>query len=454
MSKAFCRMLIEHRWGLLYGHTIAWLYKGRGASSLHSHAKRGNEQRAAPRLWLRVSILLLLVVLLLGGCFRRTQTTNMTFDLKELLPAEWTSVGAVREINIDDDPAAERLVFFSYDKSPQTGAGPIGALIYDLHEDKSIITTSGEPVANQSSSSLVRYQVLPSYWQGAGQGFIAEPGQASNLQVNTVTYETTDANAVPVSRKELVVRGGDSYLTFMWWKGTVDGYGVTQLFAPGGFRGIDWTDWARLPTPITQITGLYPLHDRSLLCRKVTYDRADVAPINLASLGGENIQYRQDIHYTASNRGLDFCDGAPAHPFYAEGVVLAYLLDIKNRAALLDTPLQGSSEITRMQSIINPDRLILVDDVRGVQAIPVTRPDALAPGASIETNVCAKIIAWTDTAATAYAPQWLLFTLRHQLSQPDTAAVDQLVITNVSQLAPPADGSEIACTQVLQNFTQ
>jgi len=399
-----------------------------------------------------VNIILILPVLLLGGCFRRTQPINMTFDLKELLPAQWTTVGTVQEINIDNDPAVERLVFFSYDKSPQTGVGPIGALIYDLHEDKSIITTAGEPVANQSSSSLVRYQVLPSYWQGAGQGFIAEASQAATIQNYTVSYETTDANATAVSRKELIVRGGDSYLTFIWWKGTVDGYGVTQLFAPGGFRGIDWPTWTRTPTPITQITGLYPLHDRNLLCRKVTYDRADIAPMNLAPADGENIQYRQDIHYTSSNRGLDFCDGAPAYPFYSEGVVLAYLLDAKNRTNLLDPPLQSTAEITRLQSIFSPEQLVLVDDLRGALDIPISRPDALAPGASIETKVCAKIITWTDATLAQFEPRWLLFTLRHQLSKPDTAAIDQLVIANVNLLPAPTDGAVLDCTQVMQSL--
>ena len=75
-------------------------------------------------------LLALCFTLLLSGCFRRTTVPNMSFDLNELLPAGWTPVGTVREIDIDNDPAMERLVFFSYDKSPQTNLGPIGALIF------------------------------------------------------------------------------------------------------------------------------------------------------------------------------------------------------------------------------------------------------------------------------------------------------------------------------------
>ncbi len=392
--------------------------------------------------------------LLLAGCFRRATVPNMSFDLNELLPSGWTAVGDVHEINIDDDAAIERLVFFSYDQSLQTKLGPIGALIYDPREDKAIVTNQGAVVASQSSSSLVRYQILPSYWQGAGQGFIAEPSQAANILVNPVTYATTDSQGAAVTRKELVVRGGSTYLTLIWWKGATDGYGVAQLYAPGGFQGIDWTAWERDPKPISRITGLYPLHDRSLLCRKVTYDRTDVAPTTGTPLTGENISYRQDIHYNASNRGLDFCDGAPTHPFYPEGVVLAYLLDAKNRMDLLDPSVQNSAEITQVQSVIDPARLILVDDIRGQQAIPLARPITPAPDVAIQTTVCAKVMAWTDATATVFEPRWLIFTLRYQLSTPGTASVDQLAIINVNRVAAASAGTELDCTQVIQSFVK
>ncbi|CAN5800231.1 hypothetical protein BH10CHL1_BH10CHL1_36720 [soil metagenome] len=397
---------------------------------------------------------MLICTLFLAGCFRRSNVPNMSFDLNELLPAGWTAVGAVREIDIDDDPTLERLVFFSYDKSPQTNAGPIGALIYDLHEDKGIVTNQGAAVANQSSSSLVRYQILPSYWQGAGQGFIAEPSQAANILVYPVTYAAIDSQGAAMTRKELVVRGGATYLTFIWWKGTVEGYGVAQLYAPGGFQGIDWTEWEREPKPINQITGLYPLHDRNSLCRKVTYDRNDVAPTMLTPLIGETIAYRQEIYYKASNRGLDFCDGAPTHPFYPEGVVLAYLLDAKNRTDLLDPSLQSSIEITRVQSVVDPGRLILVDDLHGQQDIPITNPTVVAPGVTIQTRVCAKVMAWTDATATTFEPRWLLFTLQHQSSTPDASAVDQLAIVNVNQVAASTEGGLLDCTQVIQTLTK
>ncbi|MCX6045778.1 MAG: hypothetical protein NT075_11755 [Chloroflexi bacterium] len=379
---------------------------------------------------------------------------SMSFNLNELLPAGWTAVGNVREIDIDDDPALERLVFFSYDKGSQASAGPVGALIYDLHEDKGIVTNQGAVVANQSSSSLVRYQILPSYWQGAGQGFIAEPNQAATILVHPVTYATTDSQGAAVTRKELIVRGGNTYLTFIWWKGTVEGYGVAQLYAPGGFQGINWPDWEREPKPISQITGLYPLHDRSLLCRKVVYDRADVAPPTLPPLTGETIAYRQDIYYKASNHGLDFCDGAPPHPFYPEGVVLAYLLDAPKRSDLLDPLLQSSTEITRVQSVIEPNRLILVDDLRGQQDIPIANPTLVAPGVAIQTTVCAKVMIWTDATATTFEPRWLLFTLQHQSSTADASAIDQLAIVNVNQVAAAVDGGLLDCTQVIQSLTK
>jgi len=400
--------------------------------------------------------LLFILALLFAGCLRRGDD-SMTFSLEEFLPADWTPVGDVVEINIDGDADVERLLFYHYDSSNENdgrseSAGPVGALIFDLRQGETTVTTEGEPLARQSSSTLVRHQILPSYWQGAGQGFIAEPGQADDIPVYTVTYSGADLAGVGGSRKELVVLGGESYLTFIWWRGRMDGYGVTQLYAPGGFEGVDWTAYARRPEPIMQVIGLYPLHDRSLTCRKVGYDRVDVEPANLAL--DEAIAYRQTIAYRTSNRGLDFCYGVPATPFYPEAVVLAYLLDPQNHLPLLDSPLQADPEAARLRGIIDPTQLILVDDLRSPVDVPFLRPDPLAFTNPIETSVCAKVIVWTDQASAAYTARWLLFTLRYQISQPETVATDQLLITNVIEPVRPADNSALTCEQILQNAAQ
>ncbi len=309
----------------------------------------------------------LVLTLLLAGCLRRGDD-NMTFGLEEFLPADWTPVGDVIEVDIDGDEDVERLLFYHYDRSSES-AGPVGALIFDLRQGETTVTSEGEPLARQSSSSLVRHQILPSYWQGAGQGFIAAPDQAGNIPVYTVTYPGADIAGVGSARKELVVLGGNSYLTFIWWRGRMDGYGVTQIYAPGGFEGVDWTAYTRRPEPITQVIGLYPQHDRSLTCRKVGYDRVDTEPANLA-LDDATVTYRQTIAYRASNHGLDFCYGIPTSPFYPEAVVLAYLLDPPNQLLLLDSTLQADPEAARLRGIIDPAQLILVDDLRSPVDVP------------------------------------------------------------------------------------
>ncbi len=83
-----------------------------------------------------------------------------------------------------------------------------------------------------------------------------------------------------------------------------------------------------------------------------------------------------------------------------------------------------------------------------------SRPDPLAFANPIETTVCAKVIVWTDQAASAYAARWLLFTLRYQISQPDTVATDQLLITNVIEPARSAANLELTCEQILKNAAQ
>ena len=104
------------------------------------------------------------------------------------------------------------------------------------------------PVALQPFGYYKPYRLLPSYWAytfggGMGQGFVAPPGQGASVVPVVVTAD--GGNGPPV---ELVLRGGTTHLTFVWWKNQAEGYGVTQLYAPGGFEGINWDNWARPPS--------------------------------------------------------------------------------------------------------------------------------------------------------------------------------------------------------------
>lgn len=299
--------------------------------------------------------ILLVVTPLLQTCRMPSMRGEPTLELpiNEIIPDDWRPLGSPQNISIDGDLDQERLLFFNYDNAPGTlgsaGRGPVGAIIYDILYDSSFVTgdQSSElyPVPNQPSSYYIPYRILPNYWEPAiGRTtltsadthqaiaqYIAPPGtELAAIQVDIAIRESeeqsADASAEP-NVSELIIRGGTSQITVVWWKNEFDGYGTVQLHGPYGFmaeeRSLDGTG------PIESVVGSFPENDRSRFCRRIQYirepspqddGRADSPPA---------------IHYRAIDRGLFFCDAAPAHPFYPEGVVLAYLRDPATHGELL-----------------------------------------------------------------------------------------------------------------------
>jgi hypothetical protein len=240
----------------------------------------------------------------------------------------------------------------------------------------------------------------------------------------------------------LILRGGNQYLTFSWWKNVVDGYGVSQIFAPGWFEGIDWTLWQRTPQPITSIVTVAPLNNRSLFCHKTRYDLVTSEAADISA-------YQQPILFAATDLGIHFCYGSPAHPFYPEGVVLAYLLDARNRTTLLIDPLHGEEAQTRLDQIFNPDALVRVEDVLGYRDIPVPEASSAVTGAPLTTSVCARIALRQSEDETQLEKRWLLFILQHQPPRQDTPTPDRLYIANVNTVPAPAHGVALECSQII-----
>jgi hypothetical protein len=379
--------------------------------------------------------LLLLLVWVLSGCQALgSSPSQVTLDLTPFLPPEWTPVGALQEINIDQDATVEYLMLYTYDQSG--GVGPVGAMILDP-QTETIVTEGGGLARGRPTGFPNPYAVLPNYWSGAGQGFIAAPGQQDSIAVHQVAYVPITEGDQPVRPDTLILRGGNNYLTFAWWKNVIDGYGVSQIYAPGGFEGIDWTTWQDQPAPIFSITASAPLNNRSLFCRKTRYDLAE--PVEIDPLA-----YRQAIHYLAGDLGLHFCHGSPAHPFYPEGVVLAYLTDASKRSALLVDALRNDPTAqAQFAQVINPNEIVLVDDVKGYPDIPVSD--------QLQTTVCAEVVLKRIDDPTQTEKRWLLFTLQHQPPQLDPPTPDRLFIATVNAIPAPAEGVELNCSQIIDN---
>lgn len=417
-------------------------------------------QREYPR-WLK--LLLLCLPLLTARCATVQQNEAAALPLTDALPASWVALRDVQEVNIDGDGATEYLLFFTYDPiggtAPSTSffsfrnnnqpSGPIGAVIYDAQVVTG--TTTIERVSpDRPTNAFVPYAILPSYRRGAGQGFIAEPAQREAVAAYQVSYRALGqvvGTTTSAAMDTLVFLGGETYLTFAWWQNRADGYGVTQIYAPGGFEsalynGFNWEAWRDTPQPIQQIIGVHPLHDRNLLCRRFRYD-LDAAASGASGppAGGRSIRYQR------SDLGLSFCASTPVHPFYPEGVVLAYLLT--GNTELLDTPTGDAGKLPWLQELVANDKLVRVDDLVSYATLTTAAPGNGAPPDTM--TVCAVITLQTetDTGNSPGQSQGLHFTLRHQPAGFQPPTPDQLFIQTVETIAAPVGGGVVNCTELL-----
>lgn len=414
-----------------------------------------------------------LLPLLTGGCWgqRAEPTVDPALPLADSLPVAWTALRDVEAVNIDSDPLTEYLLFFTYNNT--TSPGPVGAVIYDSQANYTPDLAGNS--SDQPSSALVPYALLPSYRLGAGQGFVAEPGQREVVTFFPINFRTrtttaTDSESGEIAQADaLAIRGGNNYLTFVWWQNPDRGYGITQLYAPGGFesapqQAFNWAAWEDAPQPIKEITAVQPLHDRNLLCRRIRHQLVAPSAAELAQAD----QPITAITYLAQDLGLQFCNGIPAAPFYPEGVVLAYLLT--GRSDLLDLAGPNAQTPETFAQSIDREALVRVEDLAAYRTLT---PNPTLGGAGRITTACAEITlripnggealvsretitsalpASADVSTGASSPverRWLLFTLRHQPPQLNPPTPDQLLIVNVNALAAPQGGVVLNCHQQL-----
>ncbi len=417
------------------------------------------------------------IALLMSACLRTAdEPVTAALPLNENLPTSWTPLGDVQGINIDGDAPTEYLLFFTYDSNN----GPVGAVIYNTETADS--STDSENASSRLSTSFIPYSILPSYRPGTGQGFIAEPGQRNAIGVYPVTFQragaTNPAEQASLPADALAILGGNNYLTWVWWQAQQDSYGVTQLYSAGNFEAalfqpFDWETWQAAPTPIRDIIAVYPLHDRSLLCRRQRH--LLVAPTEAALAAGTSFDR---IEYRAVDLGLNFCNGAPATPFYPEAVVLTYLLN--GAATLWDQQALDATTIARFETLVARTAILRIDDLASYKTIPGTGTTA-GGGALVtaaHTTVCAQLllpaefadantpkVALSDVMADAtssgapptdeagqplYSRRWLLFTLRHEQPHREPATPDQLYLTNVEVLPVPETGVAVDCRHWLE----
>ena len=443
---------------------------------------RKNPRGRSTARWLnRISDQACLALLLCGGFLISGCSSQMSLfqsapqisiDLSEVLPTDWAILGNLREVNLDGDADIEYLLLYSYDGDPNdaSNSGPIGALLYDKQLDSAFVTGDAPaeliPIPNQPAGIYVPYPILPNYWEMAVgvtnytsadpyapvDQFIAPPltKDAEVIVANITRGGNLASDAgVEVGPDELLIYGGETHLTVVWWKNAFDGYGVVQLHAPYGFESFNWGDGG-IPnqSPLQSVIGSFPLNDRSRLCRKVRYTRV-LSPGDDGRPGS-----KPAITYTITALGIRFCDAIPTHPFYPEGVVLAYMLDPLNHGSLVEAVNEGdtsdlrlalNSQLNELQIETGLER---IEDLQTRAAVPY--PPRVPGGTEVllTTNVCVAIHSLNNAQmlrqmrfilryypaklATKVTDRWVIID-----TQPQDLAIDQMGCRDFIQLRPP-----------------
>jgi hypothetical protein len=340
-------------------------------------------------------------ILGLSGC-RETEGP----DLTEIMALNWAPIGGAglpfltssapwRQVNIDDNEEPEYLLLYTYgtkdmypandgfdlsEAEPVSGA-PVGAVIYKALESAEYVV--GSPfVATplQPTAAYIPYRIAPSYWPSPNTGYVAQYRNPDAI-IHT-EYATDSSGLCPVAdvkSNELAIYDSEKTLTVVWWRNPYEGFGATQLTAPGGFRAVktngpnDAVELKSIAAPIWSIDALYPLTEpqnledlrvaggfadpqRSLLCRVFRYYRESATSI-------QSDDHRIDVTYVDDDLGIQFCRNGEPDPFFPEAVALRFLRNKDDRMNLLDSKLDQPTK----DRIVQNARFLDLEREREVQ---------------------------------------------------------------------------------------
>lgn len=410
--------------------------------------------------------LLLITSLLSGGCADRgtfRSDPQVSINLNDILPEGWVAIDDLRPVNLDGDAEDEFLLLYSYDNG--LDAGPVGATIYDFQRDAAFVTGEAPsnliPIPNQPTGFYVPYRILPNYWEMAvgisdytsadvyapvGQ-FIAPPGTTSdNIVIRAISWSGGDTAETEVNTAdELLVYGGSTHLTIVWWKNTFDGYGVVQLHAPFGFEEFFWGEGGlEDQSPLMSVVGRFLLNDRSRLCRKIRYRRASDPQNGAPSETG--------ILYSVTPLGIRFCQSIPRHPFYPEGVVLAYLLDPVGHAHLVQSTAGNDADTAllrqEMMDLFAPFQLdsevAQIVDLQTRASVPYPPRQPGGNQFLLMTNVCVEIESLNQKDVPM---RQFVFSLRHRPPNLQDRITDRWLIDSLPQVM---GSNELDCYRFIQ----
>ncbi len=271
-------------------------------------------------LFIIIIVLVIAAYLLLrrGGSLpffgRTTETPTIPVDLQAIVPPGWTVLSdPLVQCDFDGDGLLEWLVFYRYNSTtlpvPFEKAGttltfaPYGGVIFDTQADT--LQPQPDSPGPYRASNTVPYKLLPDYYAGKGQGYLAETGidveYAPAIKAGA-GCSTSEINVFGYSGGQLPTR-----VSVFHWAGIEAGYQVAHF--PGDAR-VNWTTGAE--GKVNGATTYNRLQNhRSVLCDVQAFLRPDLSVLTFIP--------------NAAVQTIDFCFGAPNDPVYPEGVVVAVL---------------------------------------------------------------------------------------------------------------------------------
>jgi hypothetical protein len=378
---------------------------------MNQRGQAGNLRRV---MW---GVALLTFGCLISGCrvASRPSPAEKAADLAVLLPAQWTTLGRTYQVNLREPDATSSLLLFRFDM------GQIGAVIVE----------GTPPTPTRVDWLLPRHFGVNAQ---IGHGMIAPAAMdADDIEVKVVEVEPQGETG---HRRELVIRGARSHLTLVWWDEATAGYGLTQLVAAGGFGGVDWEAWDDNPEALNALRGQIPLEDyraRSQICREIAYARRTDLP---------------GIVFDERPAGLTFCGDVPTQPFYAEGVVLAYLLWPRPAGEALTGLVTSGTTIPQLDAELAYERLVTerVEDIQAHLLLPLTELSALSAVGGVTTPVCVELA----ERANPSVRRWVVFTLRYLRTEGPAHLVGRWTVSSArGEPAPPVPSAASYCTEVL-----
>lgn len=172
------------------------------------------------------------------------------------------------EINIDNDLTPEYLLFFTYDN------GQVGAIIYNQQTGADAATSATpvpRPISRQANTFPIKWSRPSGQRSDAPDtvGYVAPPGVTfEQLRVEQVQRigaragsDRRAANPQPGDstppNNELIIYGGSTVISVLWWRNAFNGYGIAQMEAAGGLQPDPRT--GNVLRPLERVVGQTPL---------------------------------------------------------------------------------------------------------------------------------------------------------------------------------------------------